>query len=340
MKKAAYFNKLDQGRVQCMLCPHHCVIADGKSGLCGARKNQSGELYTANYGVLSALSFDPIEKKPLFHYYPGKTILSIGTVGCNLRCPFCQNYTISRYFDEIPVSNLETSPPEELLKALKAKLNHQQERYFPGIAYTYSEPMVWFEYVMDTGRLLKSRGLKNVLVSNGYIEKEPLRELLTVIDAINIDLKAFTDENYRRIGGRLNPVLDTIKICKEAGVHVELTTLVVTNLNDQEEEIKHLIDWVADIDPKIPMHFSRYFPQYHYHEPPTSPGFMKLVQDMARKKLHYVYLGNIQEESDTLCPGCGNILIKREGYNISLPGLENDTCASCGRISDIILPEL
>jgi pyruvate formate lyase activating enzyme len=196
--------------------------------------------------------------------------------------------------------------------------------------------MVWFEYVMDTARLIKSEGYKNVLVSNGYIEKEPLQELLPVIDAINIDLKAFTEENYRRIGGKLAPVLDTITAFKNSGVHVELTTLIVTGLNDKEAELKNLIRWIAKLDSSIPLHLSRYFPQYRYHEAPTDEGFMHKIEELASAELDYVYLGNVHEQTNTLCPGCGAVLIRRMGYSVEITGIHGNNCSTCGRKADII----
>jgi pyruvate formate lyase activating enzyme len=333
MKGADFFEKKEQTRVKCYLCPHECLISAGKSGICGARKNIGGELYSLNYGFITGMSYDPIEKKPLYHYYPGSQILSIGTAGCNLHCPFCQNYQLSRYFDD----NKDAAPeeqysPEAMLAMLVSK------SAFGGIAYTYSEPNVWLEYVYDTALLLSKHGYKNVMVSNGYINPEPLAKVMPYLDAANIDLKAFTEEGYRKLGGKLAPVLRTINQYKEAGKHIELTTLVVTGLNDTIEELEKLVKWVASVDKKIPLHLSRYFPQYQYQKPSTSLDFLDEAYKMAAAHLDYVYLGNTHGGSDTKCPSCGNILIARMGYQTTITGITGNRCSKCRRNADIILP--
>jgi pyruvate formate lyase activating enzyme len=336
LKIADYFEKKEGSNVKCCLCPHLCLISPGKSGICGARTNSGGELISRNYGVVSSLSFDPIEKKPLYHYYPGGQILSIGTVGCNLHCPFCQNYSLSRYCEEHEIDEvMKKTRPSEILELL----NNQPKSVFGGAAYTYSEPMVWYEYVMETSRLLRENGYKNVLVTNGYINPEPLKALLKLTDAANIDLKAFTDSNYRKLGGRLKPVLESIGMFKEAGVHIELTTLVVTAFNDNMEEMEALAKWVAKLDSKVPLHLSRYFPQYKYHEEPTSLNFLHEVYEMAKAHLDYVYLGNTHSESDTRCPECGNVLVERQGYDTSIRGIAGGKCMKCGRKADLIIEE-
>ncbi len=334
MKTACCFDKKEEKKVKCSLCPHNCLISDGKAGICGARKNSDGELYSENYGIVSGFSYDPIEKKPLYHYYPSSEILSIGTVGCNLHCPFCQNYHISRYFDNPSLALTEQAKPSDIVAAVEKKSGPPGIKVFKGVAYTYSEPLVWYEFVMETSSLIKEKGYKNVLVTNGFINREPLKELLPLTDAANIDLKAFTEENYRKLGGKLAPVLDSITAFKEAGVHIELTTLVVTGLNDNMGELEKLVKWIAGVDRSIPYHLSRYFPQYKYNERPTDTGFIESVRDMAASRLDYVYTGNMEGNSDTLCPECGHLLVSRKGYKVSVTGIENGKCSSCGRKAD------
>jgi pyruvate formate lyase activating enzyme len=331
MFPARFGEQIGGGKVRCRLCPHRCVISDGRSGICGARKNIAGDLYSLNYGVVSGIAVDTIEKKPLYHYYPGKRILSIGTFGCNLRCPFCQNWTLSRFYDEnhiIPESDIT---PNDVLSLAR------REGDFGGVAYTYSEPMVWFEFVNDCAKLIRDNGLKNVFVTNGYIEPEPLSELLPLMDAANVDIKAFRDQNYRQLGGTLQPVLDTITAMKKAGVHVELTTLVVTGLNDDLEELSSIVDWVAAIDPSIPLHFSRYFPQYRWHEHATDIALLDKTVELARKKLHYVYTGNIAAESDTFCPDCASVLVERKNGGVRTVGIRDGKCVSCGRATEVVV---
>jgi len=284
MQEARYYEKLDEQLVWCHLCPQNCKIKPGKKGICRARQNQDGVLYTLNYGQLTSWGIDPIEKKPLHRFYPGSWIFSVGTFGCNFHCGFCQNWQIAH---RDPPTREVT--PEELVEvAVDAKKSGSI-----GIAYTYSEPMVWYEFVYDTAKRARQEGLKNVLVTNGFVQKEPLMELLPFIDAMNIDVKAFTDEFYRKTcGGRLGPVLRTVELAHQS-CHVEITTLVVPGMNDSEEEISSLVDWIASLDPSIPLHLSRYFPRYKFDLPPTPIDTLKKAKEIALKKLKYVYLGNV-----------------------------------------------
>ncbi|MGA2141860.1 MAG: AmmeMemoRadiSam system radical SAM enzyme [Brevinematales bacterium] len=339
MKIACCFKKEKEPAVRCMLCPHNCLIADGKSGICGARKNEGGMLYSMNYGVISGLSFDPIEKKPLYHYYPANEVLSIGTVGCNLHCPFCQNYHISRYFDDRGEDVFNISSPGDIVSVLENRSGVFSRPVFGGAAYTYSEPLVWIEFVRETAGLMKEKGYKNILVTNGYINKEPLSGLLPLIDAANIDLKAFTESNYRKLGGSLKPVLDSIEQFIKAGVHIELTTLVVTGLNDNLEELGGLIKWISGADRSIPYHLSRYFPQYLYKEKATDTEIINEAKKMADSYLDYVYTGNMDAyaDSNSYCPSCRNVLVVRKGYNASVSGIKEGKCSSCGRKADFIL---
>lgn len=323
MKEAKYYSKLTDGKVQCSLCPHCCLIPEDRTGICRVRKNRGGTLYLANYARCTAYALDPIEKKPLYNYYPGSTILSVGTFGCNFSCNYCQNWEIS----QADAPTIEMAPEQVVKMAQTAGSD------CIGIAYTYSEPLMWFEYVLDTARLAQAKGQKNVLVSNGYILLQPLAELLPYIDAINIDIKAFRSEFYRQFcGGRLEPVKKVIIACLEAGCHVELTTLLLPGCNDSPEEINDLVAWIASIDPNIPLHFSRYFPRYQSSLPPTSAKILYQAWEIARQRLPYVYLGNISggPGSNTYCPFCGQIVVARNGVQVKINGLVGENCRQCG----------
>ncbi len=326
MHKAHFSQTMDDGRIACNLCPQACIIARDKSGLCGTRRNLDNKLYAINYGQISGLSMDPIEKKPLYHYYPGKQILSAGTLGCNLHCRFCQNYHISQYYRQNQELSLQEMTPRELVdEAIR------QESL--GIAYTYSEPVVWYEYIIDTGRIAHSMELKNVLVSNGFINPGPLRDLLPFIDAANIDLKAFSEEHYRALGGSLEVIKENIRRIYESGTHLELTTLVVTGFNDKRPELEELFSWIADLDKNIPLHLSRYFPSFRSTAPATDPRLMEEMTTLGRSYLHYIYPGNISGDQDSRCPSCGSTLVERKLYHTSIAALvrqgESCTCQNC-----------
>ncbi|MEO0069567.1 MAG: AmmeMemoRadiSam system radical SAM enzyme [candidate division WOR-3 bacterium] len=327
-KEARYWTPLEGKRVQCLLCPNQCVIASGKVGRCLGRKNIDGKLYAVNYGEVVSMAVDPIEKKPLYHYYPGAEIFSVATYGCNLLCPFCQNWEISQ---EIAPSRFIS--PQELLKTVKRSGVNL-------ISYTYSEPLVWFEFLLDAGKLLKDAGIKNVLVTNGMINPEPLREILPLIDAMNIDLKSIREGFYRDyIKGDLPTVLETIRIAHK-NCHIELTNLIIPGRNDSEAEIRELVDFVASLGRKTPLHFSRYFPRHRASEPVTPTETLRRAAEIAREKLDYVYLGNIaigERYQNTFCPGCGAVLVDRSGYVGRLVGLKDGECQRCGRKADIVL---
>ncbi|MBC7325394.1 MAG: AmmeMemoRadiSam system radical SAM enzyme [Moorella sp. (in: Bacteria)] len=322
LNEAWFYAKLPEDKVECRLCPHTCIIPPGKRGICRVRENRGGRLYSRNYGRCSSLALDPMEKKPLYHFYPGSLVLSVGTLGCNFRCAFCQNWEIAQ---EEPAT--VTLTPEDLVR--KAR-----DVESTGIAYTYSEPLVWFEFVLATARLARQAGLKNVMVSNGFIRPEPLAELLPWIDAWNIDIKGFSLEFYRKIvHGDYRPVLETAAAAVGAGNHVEITTLLVTGLNDDPKELAGLVEWVAaNLGVDTPLHFSRYFPRYRLQEPPTPLATLRRAWEMARQHLHYVYLGNVAdpEANNTYCPLCGALVIRRTGYHVSLAGLEGRSCRACG----------
>ena len=273
-------------RVQCQICPHHCKIEEGHLGLCKGRMNKNGKIISENYGKLTAVALDPIEKKPLYHFHPGSRILSIGSYGCNLNCPFCQNCDISM------VGGEEIDTAEFICEEIVNKALSYQTSGNIGIAYTYNEPLIGYEFVRDCASLVKENGLKNVVVTNGYICEEPLLELLPVIDAFNIDLKGFTEEYYHKLRGDLETVKHSIELAAER-CHVEVTTLIVPGENDSEEEMNELSGWLAGVNPKIPLHISRFFPRWQMQDRDATP--VKQVYhlaEVARKNLKYVYEGN------------------------------------------------
>ena len=286
MKEARFYTPADGG-VQCLLCPHHCRIKEGGRGLCRSRECRDGKLYALSYGIPCALADDPVEKKPLNRFMPGTRCLSLSCTGCNLSCRWCQNSAISQVAPEDADATL-LSPEEIVGICLK--------RAMPSIAYTYTEPFTWFEYMYDIAVLAHAKGLKNILVSAGYVEKEPLRELLPYIDAANIDIKAMDDAIYRRYcGATLAPVLENILAMKAAGVHVEITNLLVTGLNDSEEQVRSLCQWMVENGLQdVPLHLSRYFPRYRYTESPTPASTLKKAREVAHSAgIQTVYLGNI-----------------------------------------------
>ncbi|HOT44336.1 MAG TPA: AmmeMemoRadiSam system radical SAM enzyme [Spirochaetota bacterium] len=327
--EAAYYEKLDGGNVRCRLCPHNCLIKDGKHGICGARKNSGGILVTEIYGRLTSLAMDPIEKKPLYHFHPGSSILSIGTRGCNMKCPYCQNWHISQ--DQAARTSLYSSSDVVSAAVREGSI---------GIAYTYSEPIIWFEYVYDTAVMAREKKLANVMVTNGFINREPLEQLLGVIDAMNIDLKTFREETMKKVQkARLPDVLATIRLARERGCHIELTTLVVTGINDDMDEMKDIIDFIVSVDKNIPWHISRYYPNYQYDRHATDVSFMMKVHEEAEKKLSFVYCGNVSSNErghDTHCPSCGTTVIGRTGYFTRIEHLKNGACAKCGHDLGII----
>lgn len=328
MKEALFWETAEDGRVKCFLCPHNCLISEGKSGFCRERKNVKGKLYTLNYGRVSSYGVDPIEKKPLYHFYPGSLIFSLGTLGCNFRCRFCQNWQIAQVEDG-PAVEITPERAVELARSFKGNI---------GIAYTYSEPLIWYEYVLETARLAKEKGLKNVLVTNGFVNEKPLKDLLPYIDAMNIDVKGFTREFYKEyIKGDLSPVIETVeRASKEC--HVEITTLLIPGLNDSEEDIRALSRWLGSLKRDIPLHLTRYFPNYKMDLPPTPVETMKKAREIAAAELDYVYLGNIRNEgNNTYCPRCRTLLIERTG-TVKFQGLsQNGKCSNCGREINIVM---
>jgi pyruvate formate lyase activating enzyme len=283
MKEALYYEKIHSKIVHCRLCPYECQIPSDGRGACGVRQNKDGILYSLVYGKTTGISLDPIEKKPLYHFHPGERILSLGSRGCNLHCDFCQNWHISQGADG-PMENIACEEVVERAKALGSF----------GIAYTYNEPFIWYEFVLDTAKLAKANGLKNVLVTNGFVNIEPLNRMLPYIDAMNIDLKAFDEDFYVKVcRGRLKPVLDVIKISAKA-CHVELTNLIIPTLNDSENSVMKMVDWIySNLGPDVPLHLSRYYPCYNMSLPPTPIETLKRAERIAEEKLKYVYVGNV-----------------------------------------------
>ncbi len=316
------------GAVVCRLCPHGCRIAAGQRGRCGARENRGGQLRALTYGQITSAALDPIEKKPLYHFMPGGRIFSIGSWGCNFRCRFCQNWQISQ--QEVPAQNLT---PVEVARRAGADGS-------VGVAYTYNEPLIGWEFVRDCCREVKRAGLKNVLVTNGFINPEPLAELLPLVDALNIDLKAFNEDFYQRLcGGSLAPVLAAIKLAASQSL-VEVTTLLIPGENDDPQELNALAQWVAEnCGAEIPAHLSAYTPRYQHQTRPTTADELLQAREIFGRHLRHVYVGNVltADGSDTRCVGCGQPLVKRQGYRIDARGLGADgSCRACGVKSGIV----
>jgi pyruvate formate lyase activating enzyme len=322
-REACYYYS-GEGLVECLLCPWHCRLRPGQSGQCGVRVNRDGVLYTLNYGEVTALALDPIEKKPLYHFRPGTQILSLGTFGCNLHCRFCQNWQISQ---NRPLARTLT-PSEAVQLAVDARSQGNI-----GLAYTYNEPFIWFEYLREVMPLARSAGLVNVLVTNGLVEKEPLGELLPCLDAVNVDIKAMSERFYReQCQGQGLPARQTVeRLWGQCAV--EITNLLIPGLNDSIEEIQALVDWAAGVSPYLPVHFSAYHPDYQCDSPATPAETLQRAVAIARQKLAYVYAGNawVAGARDTNCPECGQIVVKRQGMNGDPVGLTAEgRCQGCG----------
>jgi len=327
LKEALFYQKLGNRAIQCHLCPRNCFIPNGGRGFCGVRENQQGTLYTLVYAKPVAIHIDPIEKKPLFHFLPSTTAFSIATAGCNLRCKFCQNWEISqRRPEEVDYVDLK---PSELVKKVK-------ESGSPIIAYTYTEPTIFYEYMLETAKLAKSAGIRNIMHSAGYINEEPLRQLAKYIDAANIDLKGFSEDYYARMSeATLEPVLKTLKILKEEGVHLEITNLVLSGYNDDPETIRKMCLWIKEnLGQDTPVHFSRFFPMYKLISlNPTPVETLEKARNIAMDcGLRYVYIGNVAGHpgENTYCPKCKNMLIERRGYFVLQNNIRDGKCKFCG----------
>ncbi len=326
MANAKYWRKLDDGRVACELCPQACVIAEGRRGICLGRENRDGILVAANYAQCVSAQVDPVEKKPLYHVCPGREVLSVACNGCNLRCDFCQNWSIAQQ----PASTTPL-PPERLVDLAL-------ERGSFGIAFTYTEPLIWFEYLLDAGALAREQGLKNILVTNGVLNEQPLVELLPLVDAMNIDLKSMDRDFYRKychVDG-LESVKRTIRLGAEHSF-VEVTNLMIPGLNDSDEQIRELVDFMADVDRAVPVHFSAYYPTHKMTIEPTPYETLERASSLAKEKLLYVYVGNVSGgDSNTYCPNCGNLQVRRSGYSAKVVGIVAGDCSRCGRTADFV----
>lgn len=331
MKKALFFKSLKEKDIQCELCPQFCVIKNNEVGICNVRKNIDGILYSLSYGKPVAVHIDPIEKKPLYHFYPGKNVFSIGTIGCNLKCKNCQNADISQGNPE-KFKIREFSPKDiiELVKTNKCDI----------IAYTYTEPTIFYEYMLDIAKLAKKERIKNVIVSNGFINEKPLNELCKYISAANIDLKSFNENFYKDIcSAKLKPVLNSLKILKKNKVWIELTNLVIPKKNDNLNEIEKMCKWIREnLGKDTPIHFSKFYPMYKMKDPKETPiQTLKEVYKIAKKYLDFVYIGNVNlEENNTFCPKCNELIIKREGFEIIKNIIIKNKCKFCkNKISGI-----
>ncbi len=328
IKEAMLYEKLPDNKVRCGLCAHRCLIADGKRGICRVRENRGGILYTLVYGRTITQNIDPIEKKPFFHFYPGSTAYSVATPGCNFQCRWCQNWEISQMPRERDFISGEQANPGQIAAAAS-------QSGCRSIAYTYTEPTIFFEYAYDTARIARDAGLANLYVSNGYMTEEMLERFSPYLDAINVDLKAFKDETYRKYtGARLEPVLHSLKTIKRLGIWLEVTTLVIPGINDDPAELKDAVAFVAkELGKDTPWHISRFFPAYKMTDLPPTP-MSKLEEALRIGKdagLRYVYLGNVARGEDTFCPGCGAALIRRSGYRIIQNRITGGGCCpDCG----------
>lgn len=330
----AQFYSKEGDRVRCSLCPHSCLIADGKRGLCGVREHRKGKLFSLIYGLASSIQPDPIEKKPLFHYLPGSTSISFGSIGCNLFCMHCQNFSISKArFGDLDLTELT---PEDVVR-------YARKTDARSVSWTYNEPTIWHEFTTVASKAAHDAGLKTNYVTNGFIQEEPLRALKGVIDAMNIDVKAFREEFYRRIcGGKLAPVLRACELAVELGMHVELTYLIIPEHNDSHEEIGEFCKWVSDsLGKHIPVHFSAFHPDYKLTSVPRTPeSTLDSAYEAARKAgIEFVYVGNVWagEKDDTFCPKCGNLAIERDGFSVRSTDLKGNKCGKCGSDLNLVV---
>jgi pyruvate formate lyase activating enzyme len=325
--EARYWKPEGDGAVECLLCPHHCRISPGKRGICGIRTNDGGKLIASAYGLYPAVHLDPIEKKPLNHFLPGEKILSLGSIGCNLTCLHCQNWSLSR---ERPDGMAGYYLPPEVL------IDKAMDRGSMGVSFTYNEPTINFEYIMDTAPALRKKGAKIVHVTNGHLEEDPWNDLMENCDGANIDVKGFTEDFYTNItGGHLQPVLDNVKTAVDKGVHVEIAYLVIPGYNDDDKQVEGFIEWVlSDLGPSVPVHFNRFHPDHKMLDVPATPSttLFKLKDRAMDRGIHYVFIGNLGGSglNDTHCPKCGKKVITRDVFLTRRKGLKDGSCANCG----------
>lgn len=330
MKEAYLYEKLDRKRVRCRLCSHGCLIKDGLKGICGVRENHDGTLMSLVYGKVIAMHVDPIEKKPFFHFLPGSMSYSIATVGCNFKCRFCQNSDISQMPADHNHIMGDDIPPVNIVKTAK-------DTHSSTIAYTYTEPTIYYEFALDTARLAVKDGIRNIFVSNGYMTEECLEDIHPDLHGINIDLKAFSENFYRsQCGAKLEPVLNSIKKARELGIWVEVTTLLIPGLNDSDGELKDIAGFLAGVDPEMPWHISRFHPTYRLTDRHATPSDdIHRAKDIGcRSGLKYVYTGNLpgDDGEKTFCHGCGELLIDRYGFSIKKNSIRNGRCPECNEV--------
>ena len=319
MRKLALYWEKHKSEVKCVLCPNYCIIPDTKHGKCRKRVNISGELFTENYAETISLSLDPMEKKPLYHFCPTEQILSLGANSCNLTCKFCQNHSSS----QTDCATQSILPNELLDLCLQKSIRH--------VAFTYTEPFTWYEYILECAELLSGSDISVALVTNGYVNIEPLNAILPYISAMNIDLKAYSESFYKEVcGGQLQPVLDVIKHCHDK-VHLEITLLLIETLNDDSDKLRRLFSFIKNLDSDIPLHISKYFPRYEMSIKETSERKLLGVAQMAKEYLNYVYIGNVgfSEFQSTYCSKCGALLVERQRFNVKIVSLENGRCKKC-----------
>lgn len=326
VREAAYYEKLAEKKIKCKLCPHECRVADLERGTCGVRENRAGTYYTLVYGNPCSAAIDPIEKKPLFHYYPTTEAFSIATAGCNFVCRFCQNWEISQKRPE-QVKSAEMFP-EEIIRIAKA-------RGCKTVAHTYTEPVVFFEYMLECAKQGKKEGIPNVMISNGYINEKPMRELCKYLGAVKIDLKAFTEKFYKeQCAGTLKPVLDTLLVLKDEGIWFEIVDLIIPTLNDGKKEIEAMTKWIVkELGPDVPVHFSRYYPTFMLKNiPPTPPATLHRCRKIAMDNgVKFAYIGNLLTDAEnTYCPKCNKLLIERMRYITNTKGMNGNRCRHCG----------
>lgn len=332
MIEAMFYEKLGNGKVKCGLCRHHCIIDEGKKGICRVRQNNRGTLYSLVYRKLISENIDPIEKKPFFHFYPGSTAFSVATMGCNFRCMNCQNYEISQLPKDQDQIAGEDLAPETIVDDT---INH----HCKSIAYTYTEPTIFFEYAYEIAKIASRKSIKNIFVTNGYITREALATIKPYLHAANIDLKSFSSETYKKIcGARLEEVLDCIRSYKEMGIWIEITTLIIPEVNDSPSELRQIAEFIKSVGPEIPWHVSRFYPRYRLIEkPPTPVETLRMARNIGLESgLRYVYEGNVPGEGgeNTYCYKCKKVLIKRHGYQIIENNIVNVRCPSCNTAID------
>ncbi len=327
IKEGILFDVLPGNKVKCNICSHRCTIAEGKVGICGTRKNIGGKIYSIIYNTVSSEAVDPVEKKPLYHFLPGTLSYSLGTIGCNFRCLHCQNWNISQVALEEAYTK-EITPEEAIKRAVAAGCR--------SISWTYNEPAIWHEYTFDSAVLAKKAGLKTIYVTNGYITAEALRRMAPYLDAYRVDIKSFSEEFYRKVcGARLAPVLESIKLAKELGIHIETITLLIPSKNDSKEEVTGIVKWVHDnLGEDTPMHFTRFYPMHKMDDvPPTPVETLEMAYDIARKEgMKFVYTGNVpgHKYENTYCPKCNALLIDRAGFRVNAVKIMNGKCPDCG----------